>query len=311
MFSVIFPGQGSQIVGMGKDFYHDFSEVKNYFERANDLLNKDLTKIIFENPNNELGQTENTQPAIFLISYSIFKTIEKETQFNIKGAKYFAGHSLGEYSALCCANSLSFDQTISLLKYRGKAMQNAVPNGEGGMVAVLGANIDNIKKILEENKDKYSCYIANDNSIGQIVVSGKIDSIDYFSQDLKKNKIKYIKLPVSAPFHCPLMKNATNDMKSIILETEFKDPTHNIISNVTAKPVSSSDQIKKLLIEQIEKPVRWRESVLNMIGLGINQFIEVGPGKVLSSLVKRIDRNINSNHINILADIKNLSNDRS
>ncbi len=311
MFSVIFPGQGSQIVGMGKDFYHDFSEVKNYFERANDLLNKDLTKIIFENPNNELGQTENTQPAIFLISYSIFKTIEKETQFNIKDAKYFAGHSLGEYSALCCANSLSFDQTISLLKYRGKAMQNAVPNGEGGMVAVLGANIDNIKKILEENKNKYSCYIANDNSIGQIVVSGKIDSIDYFSQDLKKNKIKYIKLPVSAPFHCPLMKNATNDMKSIILETEFKDPTHNIISNVTAKPVSNSDQIKKLLIEQIEKPVRWRESVLNMIGSGINQFIEVGPGKVLSSLVKRIDRNINSNHINILADIKNLSNDRS
>ena len=203
MFSVIFPGQGSQIVGMGKDFYHDFSEVKNYFERANDLLNKDLTKIIFENPNNELGQTENTQPAIFLISYSIFKTIEKETQFNIKDAKYFAGHSLGEYSALCCANSLSFDQTISLLKYRGKAMQNAVPNGEGGMVAVLGANIDNIKKILEENKDKYSCYIANDNSIGQIVVSGKIDSIDYFSQDLKKNKSKSIKLPVSAPFHCP------------------------------------------------------------------------------------------------------------
>ena len=311
MFSVIFPGQGSQIVGMGKDFYHDFSEVKNYFERANDLLNKDLTKIIFENPNNELGQTENTQPAIFLISYSIFKTIEKETQFNIKGAKYFAGHSLGEYSALCCANSLSFDQTISLLKYRGKAMQNAVPNGEGGMVAVLGANIDNIKKILEENKDKYSCYIANDNSIGQIVVSGKIDSIDYFSQDLKKNKIKYIKLPVSAPFHCPLMKNATNDMKSIILETEFKDPTHNIISNVTAKPVSNSDEIKKLLIEQIEKPVRWRESVLNMIGSGINHFIEVGPGKVLSSLVKRIDRNINSNHINTLADFKNLSNDRS
>ena len=311
MFSVIFPGQGSQIVGMGKDFYKNFIEVKNYFERANELLNKNLTKIIFDDLNNELGQTENTQPAIFLVSYSIFKTIVKETEFNINDAKYFAGHSLGEYSALCCANSISFDQTIRLLKYRGKAMQNAVPNNEGGMVAVLGANINNIKKILEENKDKYSCYIANDNSIGQIVVSGKIDSIDFFSQDLKKNKIKYIKLPVSAPFHCPLMKNATNDMKSIILETEFKDPTHNIISNVTAKPVSNSDQIKKLLIEQIEKPVRWRESVLNMIGLGINQFIEVGPGKVLSSLVKRIDRNINSNHINILADIKNLSNDRS
>ena len=311
MFSVIFPGQGSQIVGMGKDFYHNFTEVKNYFEQANELLRKDLTKIIFDDFNNELGQTENTQPAIFLVSYSIFKIIEKETEFNIKDAKYFAGHSLGEYSALCCANSISFDQTISLLKYRGKAMQNAVPNGEGGMVAVLGANIDNIKKILEENRHKYTCYIANDNSIGQIVVSGKIESIDIFSQDLKKNKIKYIKLPVSAPFHCPLMKNASNEMKSIILETKFEDPTHNIISNVTAKPVSKSDEIKKLLIEQIEKPVRWRESVLNMIGYGINQFIEVGPGKVLSSLVKRIDRNINSNHINILADIKNLSNDRS
>ena len=311
MFSVIFPGQGSQIVGMGKEFYHNFNEVKNYFERANELLNKNLTEIIFDDLNNELGQTENTQPAIFLISYSIFKTIEKETEFNIKDAKYFAGHSLGEYSALCCANSISFDQTISLLKYRGKAMQNAVPNGEGGMVAVLGANIDNIKKILEENRHKYTCYIANDNSIGQIVVSGKIESIDIFSQDLKKNKIKYIKLPVSTPFHCPLMKNASNEMKSIILETEFKDPTHNIISNVTAKPVSKSDEIKKLLIEQIEKPVRWRESILNMIGSGINNFIEVGPGKVLSGLVKRINRNINSNHISILADIKNLSNDRS
>ena len=311
MFSVIFPGQGSQIVGMGKDFYQNFSEVKNYFERANELLEKDLTKVIFEDFNNELGQTENTQPAIFLISYSIFKIIEKETQFNIKDAKFFAGHSLGEYSALCCANSISFEQTISLLKYRGKAMQDAVPNGEGGMVAVLGANIDNIKTILEENRSKYSCYIANDNSIGQIVVSGKVDSINIFSQDLKKNKIKYIKLPVSAPFHCPLMKNATNKMKSIILETEFKDPTHNIISNVTAQPVTKSDEIKKLLIEQIEKPVRWRESILNMIGSGINQFIEVGPGKVLSGLVKRIDRNIISNHVNILADIKNLSNDRS
>ena len=222
MFSVIFPGQGSQIVGMGKDFYKNFIEVKNYFERANELLNKNLTKIIFDDLNNELGQTENTQPAIFLVSYSIFKTIVKETEFNINDAKYFAGHSLGEYSALCCANSISFDQTIRLLKYRGKAMQNAVPNNEGGMVAVLGANIINIKKILEENKDKYSCYIANDNSIGQIVVSGKIDSIDFFSQDLKKSKIKYIKLPVSAPFHCSLMKPAAINMSKKINEITFK-----------------------------------------------------------------------------------------
>ena len=309
MFSVLFPGQGSQNIGMAKELFENFNYVKEYFLNADNLLNKKLSKIIFDGPKNELDQTENTQPAIFLVSYSFFKVIEKETEFNLKDAKYFAGHSLGEYSALCCAEAITFDQTINLLKHRGVAMQNALPFGDGGMVAILGQTIDEVNKILNENIKKFTCYIANDNSNGQMVLSGKRKDLELMNEILKKKNIKYVNLPVSAPFHCPLMKNATNEMKSLINETEFKDPIVNIISNVTANPLNKSDDIKKFLIEQIENPVRWRESINNMISFGINNFIEMGPGKVLSGLVKRIDRNVKLNHVNNLKDIKNLIND--
>ena len=288
MFSFIFPGQGSQFVGMGKDIYDEFTYIKEYFLKANEILNKDLSKIILDGPKDELDLTENTQPAIFLISYSIFKILEKETNFKIKNAKYFAGHSLGEYSALCCANAISFENTLRLLKNRGIAMQNAVPQKDGGMMAVLGVDNLKVNEILIENKNKFTCYIANDNSNGQIVLSGKIQSLDYLGLELKKKNIKFVKLQVSAPFHCPLMSKATQEMKDKILSTEFKDPVPSIISNVTAQPVTKSEDIKRLLIEQIEKPVRWRESVLNMIGDGVNQFIEIGPGKVLIGLIKRV-----------------------
>ena len=174
MFSILFPGQGSQNIGMAKELVKDFSYVKDYFLEANDLLKKDLTRIILEGPKELLDQTENTQPAIFLVSYSFFKVIEKETHFKTQNAKYFAGHSLGEYSALCCSNAITFKQTIQLLKFRGKAMQNAVPSGEGGMIAILGKTIDEIKNILDENKDKYKCYIANDNTIGQAAIREKL-----------------------------------------------------------------------------------------------------------------------------------------
>ena len=309
MFSVVFPGQGSQIVGMAKEFYNNFNYVKDYFSLADELLKKNLSKIILDGPKNDLDQTENTQPAIFLVSYSIFKTIEHETKFNINNAKFFAGHSLGEYSALCCSGSLSFNQTINLLKYRGQAMQNAVPKGEGAMMAILGLEINDINKILSENKDKFLCYIANDNSNGQTVVSGNTDSIEKFGEVLSKNNIRFVKLPVSAPFHCPLMNKATDQMKQKILDTQFKDPKIDIVSNVTAKPLKSSIDIKRFLVEQIEKPVRWRESVQNIINLGINQFIEIGPGKVLSGLIKRIDRNIKLNQVNNLEDLNTLTND--
>ena len=309
MFSILFPGQGSQNIGMGKELFQNFDYVKNYFNEANELLNKNLTNIIFNGPKDELDQTENTQPAIFLISYSIFKVIEKETQFNIKQAKYFAGHSLGEYSALCCADALSFKQTVKLLKHRGQSMQNAVPNEKGGMMAILGQSLEDVTKMFKDNENKFLCYIANDNSNGQIVVSGEKKNLQSLEQELIIKKIKFINIPVSAPFHSPLMKNATDKMKGLILETKFNDPIIDIISNVTANPLNIADDIKKYLIQQIEKPVRWRESINNMISLGVNNFIEMGPGKVLSGLVKRIDRNVKINQVNNLLDAKNLLND--
>jgi|TARA_B100000242_G_C42961666_1_gene446014 [acyl-carrier-protein] S-malonyltransferase len=309
MFSILFPGQGSQNLGMANDLYKDFNYVQEYFDKTDELLNRNLSKIIFEGPKQELDQTKNTQPAIFLVSYSIFKVIEKETMFKIKKANYFAGHSLGEYSALCCADSITFDQAINLLKHRGEAMQNAVPNEKGGMIAILGENIKKINELINENSKNFKCYIANDNTNGQIVVSGKLDELDLFEQVLKKNNIKLAKLPVSAPFHSPLMSKATEEMKQIINDTEFKDPFVKIISNVTANPLSDANEIKRFLIQQIEKPVRWRESINNMINFGIKNFIEIGPGKVLSGLVKRIDRNVELNQVNNFLDAKKLLND--
>ena len=309
MFSVIFPGQGSQIVGMAKEFYENFAYVREYFKKADEILNKNLTDIIFDGPREDLNQTENTQPAIFLVSYSIFKIIEKETDFKLNNAKFFAGHSLGEYSALCCAGSISFDETIKLLKLRGLSMQNAVPKGQGGMIAILGLNIEELNNILNKNLNKFICYVANDNSVGQIVVSGLINSIILLSEELKKKNIKFIKLPVSAPFHSPLMSKSTKEMREEILNTQFKNPRVSIVSNVTAKPVNNYEEIRNLLIDQIEKTVRWRESVINMIGLDTDRFIEIGPGKVLSGLIKRIDRKVKLNQVNNLNDVKNLIND--
>ena len=309
MFSVIFPGQGSQMIGMGKEFYENFDYVREYFNQADDILKKKLSKIILYGPKDQLDQTDNTQPAIFLISYSIFQVIKKESNFKIKDAKFFAGHSLGEYSALCCAESINFEQTIRLLKHRGESMQSAMPKGEGGMMAILGLNINQINEIFQINKDKFKCFVANDNSNGQIVISGKVNSLELLGDELKKKKIKFITLPVSAPFHSPLMNNATNEMKEIINNTNLFDPIINIVSNVTGKPVNDSSEIKKLLINQIEKPVRWRESVINMIKFGTNKFIEVGPGKVLSGLIKRIDTNVKLKQVNNLSDINNLIND--
>ena len=307
MFSIIFPGQGSQVIGMAREFYDNFGYVRQYFTNADEILNKKLSKIILDGPKEELDQTENTQSAIFLASYSIYKVLEKESQFNEKKASFHAGHSLGEYSALCCSKSINFEQTINLLKFRGKAMQNAVPKGVGGMIAILGVEIEKINELISTNN--FKCFIANDNSVGQTVVSGKLESLENLSENLKKNKIKFVKLPVSAPFHCPLMEKATVDMKKIIEDTKFDDPIISIISNVSANPENKSENIKKLLIQQIEKPVRWRESVIKMIDLGVNRFIEIGPGKVLSGLIKRIDRNVKINQVNNLEDIKNILND--
>ena len=306
MFSVIFPGQGSQIIGMGKEFLNNFESVKKLFKEADDTLGFSLTKMILDGPKDQLDLTINTQPAIFLISYSIFNVVQKEFNINLKKAKFFAGHSLGEYSALSSAGYLSFQETIKLLRKRGDAMQNAVPNGTGGMVAILGSNLETIEKILEENQKKISVQIANDNSEGQIVLSGKNTDLIVLMEICKKKNIKNIKLPVSAPFHCKLMSKATAIMKNELEKTKFLDSNNLLISNVTANEISNKDDLKKLLIEQIESRVRWRESVINMINKGVEHFIEIGPGKVLSGLVKRINREVKINTINSQNDIKDL-----
>jgi [acyl-carrier-protein] S-malonyltransferase len=304
MFSVIFPGQGSQLVGMGKEFYQKYKLVQNLFEEADDTLGFSLSNLIINGPKEELDLTENTQPAIFLISYSIFKIIKGEFDINLSKANFFAGHSLGEYSALACAGVLSFSDTLKILKIRGNAMQNSVPKGVGGMVAVLGAQIEILENLISENENKYECHIANDNSVGQIVLSGNIEDLDKMIVDLKSLNIKNIKLPVSAPFHCKLMNKATQIMKEEIVKLNFKEPENILISNVTGNEIANSNELKSLLVKQIESRVRWRESILLIINKGINQFIEIGPGKVLSGLIKRIDKNVKVSAINTEEDIR-------
>ena len=306
MFSVIFPGQGSQIVGMGKEFYTKFDLVKKLFKEADDALNCSLSKIILEGPKEKLYLTLNTQPAIFLISYSIFQLIKKEFNIDLHRAKFFAGHSLGEYSAIACAGYLDFQDTIKILKVRGNAMQNSVPEGEGGMLAVLGTTVENLEKILEDKKNEFLAEIANDNSEGQIVLSGKTEDLKKISFFLKESNIKNIKLPVSAPFHCSLMNKATEIMRLELGKLQFKKGINPLISNITADEIFNADELKDLLVKQIENRVRWRESVINMTNKGINQFIEIGPGKVLSGLIKRINKEVKINTINNEEDIKNI-----
>ena len=304
MFSLVFPGQGSQTIGMGKDFFENYDLVKDLFKQADETLGINLSKIILEGPKDELDLTINTQPAIFLISYSIFQVMKKEFNFDLDNAKYFAGHSLGEYSALCAAKYLSFSDTIKLLKIRGEAMQNAVPEGEGGMLAVLGSKVEIIEDLLNENKNNFIAQIANDNSEGQIVLSGRNSDLEKLIHVLKSKKIKSIKLPVSAPFHCHLMKNATETMRNEIQKLNFQESKNKLISNVTAKEILNKEELKTLLINQIENRVRWRESVDHMINNGVNHFIEIGPGKVLTGLIKRIDKSVKTNTINTESDIK-------
>ena len=306
MFSVIFPGQGSQKVGMGKEFYDKYDFVKNLFKEADDTLNFSISKLILEGPKEELDLTANTQPAIFLISYSIYNIINQEFNIDLSKAKYFAGHSLGEYSALSCAGYLSFSDTLKILRIRGDAMQNSVPKGQGGMIAVLGSTVETIEKILKDNEQNLTAQIANDNSEGQIVLSGKTENLDKLILILKENGIKNIKLPVSAPFHCSLMSKATNIMSTELNKLNFVEGKNKLISNVTAKEISNTDELKDLLVKQIENRVRWRESVINMISSDVNHFIEIGPGKVLSGLVKRISKKVKIDTINNQVDIEGL-----
>ena len=309
MNALLFPGQGSQIVGMGSEFYNTFSSVKTIFEKADEKLNYPISKLILEGPSDKLQLTKNTQPAILTVSYSIFSVLKKEFNFDFSLFKYFAGHSLGEYSALVCSESLKFEDAIYLLNQRGQAMQEAVPVGEGSMIAVLGAKIESIKELIVSKKNGGVCEIANDNADGQVIISGNKKDVELFQNTLKEKKIKSIPLKVSAPFHCSLMKPAAENMVEKINKVEFKKPKYKIVNNVNASAVDDPQQIKDLLVKQIFSSVKWRESILKMSKDQVTNFIEIGPGKVLTGMVKRTLNQVNCFSINSIADIKNLNNE--
>jgi len=305
MFSLIFPGQGSQSVGMGRDLYSNYTYIKALFDQADETLGFKLSQIILEGPKEDLDLTEYTQPAIFLVGYSIFQVALREFNLSLKDASFAAGHSLGEYTALTCLDSIKFSDGLKILKIRGKSMQEAVPIGEGGMIAVIGVEINELEKIISENKSNFNCFIANDNTVGQVVVSGKIKDLQKFIEVLKDKKIKNIKLPVSAPFHCPLMNIATKIMSKEIEKIEIKTPKIKILSNVNAKVATDIKDLKRLLISQIESRVRWRETINTMIYENCHNFVEIGPGRVLSGMIKRIAKDLNVSSISSVDDLKN------
>ena len=305
MRAVLFPGQGSQYVGMGSDFYEKFDSVKEIFRTVDKTLGFSLSNIILNGPEAELKLTQNTQPAIMTIGVCIFNVLNQQFGLNLNNARFFAGHSLGEYTALVCGGSLTIERAAYLLHERGKSMQDAVPSGQGAMMAILGMTIHEVENEINLLPKGEICEIANDNTSGQVVVSGKKMVIEILNKNLKKKKKKGILLPVSAPFHCSLMKKAAENMKDKIENTNFLKPKPNIISNVTAKEETDVNKIKPLLIDQITSRVRWRESIDFMIRQGVTSFLEIGPGKVLSGLVKKINRNVKISNINSIEDIIN------
>ena len=305
MKALLFPGQGSQAVGMGLEFYKNFETAKRIFSEADDSLNFKISKIILEGPEDKLKLTQNTQPAILTVSCAIYNVLKKDFNLKLNDFKYYAGHSLGEYSALVCSGSLKFKDALYLLHERGKAMQEAVPIGKGAMLAILGSEVDDINKFISQINNKGVCEVANDNANGQTIVSGNVESISSLQSILKENKRKAILLPVSAPFHCSLMKTAADKMSKKIQPINFGNLNFKIISNVTALPENNPEKIKKLLVEQIYTKVRWRESIINMSNDDVSDFIEIGPGKVLSGLVKRIIKESKATSINSVEDIKN------
>ena len=304
MRAILFPGQGSQYVGMGSDFYKKFDIVKKIFSSVDETLGFSLSKIILEGPLEKLQLTQNTQPAIMTVGVSIFNVMNKEYGLNLNQSNFFAGHSLGEYTALVCSGALTLENAAYLLNERGKFMQEAVHKNHGAMLAILGMKINEVEQEINLFQKEGVCEISNDNSDLQIVVSGEKKIIENLNENLKKKKKKGILLPVSAPFHCSLMKKAAEKMRDKIDNINFEIPKPLIISNVTAKEESDVNKIKPLLVDQITSRVRWRESVNYMVEKGTKNFIEIGPGKVLSGLVKKINRNVEISNINTIEDIK-------
>ena len=307
----IFPGQGSQKVGMGKDLYDNFAVAKEVFQEVDDALSINLSRIIFEGEEEELKLTINTQPALMAVSFAIVRVIEGFIGKNISEVgKFTAGHSLGEYSALVSARSIKLNDAAKILRLRGEFMQNAVPLNIGAMAALIGVETNIIEEIRSKYVEKDEIIdIGNDNAPGQFVISGHNSIVDKVIANHKAFGIKRaIKLPVSAPFHCRLMEKARENMESYIQDLDLLSPKLILVNNVGAALLTETNKIKDSLIEQITNTVRWRESIDNMCDLGVDNFIEIGAGNVLSGLVKRINKTVNSSSIQNIENIENYIN---
>ena len=305
-YAFVFPGQGSQAVGMGQELAAAFPAAAEVFEVIDDALGENLTKTMFEGPENVLMLTENAQPALMAVSLAVLSVLRKEGGFDLRSkVRYVAGHSLGEYSALAAAGTFSLSDTAKLLKTRGRAMQEAVPVGKGAMAAILGLNLDIVRKIADEAAQGEICTSANDNANGQVVISGTKTAVEralLLAKD--KGAKRGVQLPVSAPFHCALMAPASDAMAEALSLVRMKDPLVPLVANVTAGEVSDAAEIRRLLLEQVTGMVRWRESVLFMRANGVDRLIEIGSGKVLSGLARRIDSDLTSQSISTPEDVE-------
>lgn len=302
----IFPGQGSQFTGMGKDLAAAFSAARDVFGEVDEALQQNLSKLMFEGPESDLNLTENTQPALMAVSLAVVHVIEKEAKIRLQDkAMLVAGHSLGEYSALAAAGALNLSDTARLLKKRGQAMQAAVPVGIGAMAAILGLELDAVLEIAKLASNSKICSGANDNANGQVVVSGHKEAVEKaVALAGERGAKRSVMLPVSAPFHCPLMQPAADVMRGALAKTDIRTPSLPIVANVTASTVTEPEQIRKLLVEQVTGMVRWRESVLFMKTQGVMELVELGAGKVLSGLTKRIDKDITARSVGTPQDIE-------
>ncbi|WP_416898593.1 MAG: ACP S-malonyltransferase [Minwuia sp.] len=304
----IFPGQGSQAVGMGGELAEAFPAARQVFEEIDDALEQRLFRLMQDGPESDLVLTENAQPALMAVSMAVMRVLEAEGNVDLKkSAKFVAGHSLGEYSALAAAGAIGLADTARLLKRRGKAMQRAVPVGEGAMAALLGLSLEEASAVAEEAAQGEVCAAANDNATGQVVVSGSSAAIDRAVEIAKeKGAKKSMRLNVSAPFHCALMQPAADEMRDALEGVTIKAPVVPVVANVTAGAVSDPERIRELLVMQVTAMVRWRESVLYMKDQGVGSLHEIGSGKVLATMTRRIDREIEASAVNTPEDIEKL-----